>query len=62
MYTEKIFREVEVMNKVIVDLVQIIQLRYVDGTALLTLNEKDIQNLSAEVNDEGKPFGIEKLL
>ena len=56
LYTEKILREVEVMNEVIVDVVKIIQLKYVNGTALLTLNEKDLQDFLAEVNDEGKLF------
>ena len=47
------------MNEIMVDVVKIIQLRYVDGTALLTLNEKDLQDLLAEVNDRGIPYGID---
>ena len=34
-------------------------LRYADGTALLTCNEKDLQDLVTEVNDKGKPYEME---
>ena len=59
LYTEQIFREVEIMKRVTVGGVNINNLRYTDDTVLLTCNEKDLQNLVTAVNDKGKPYGME---
>ena len=34
-------------------------LRYADDTALLTCNEKDLQDIVPAVNDKEKPYGME---
>ena len=59
LYTEQILREVGVMKGVTVGGANINNLRYSDDTALLTSNEKDLQDLVTVVNDKGKPYRME---
>ena len=59
LYTEKIFREIEGMKRVIVGGSNIINNRYADDTALLTLCTTDLQDLVTEINNKGKPYGME---
>ena len=59
LYTEKIFKEIEVMEGVNVGGHNINNLRYADGTTLLALEEQKLQNLLTTVNDKGKLYGME---
>ena len=59
LYTEKIFREIEVMEDVNVGGHNINNLRYADGTSLLALEEQKLQNLLTTVNVKGKLYGME---
>ena len=59
LYTEKIFREVEEMNGVIIGGVNINNLRYADDTVLLAENNTDLQELVTAINDKGKRYGME---
>ena len=59
LYTEKIFREREGMKGVIVGGSNINNNRYADDTALLTLCTTDLQDLVTEINNKGKPYGME---
>ena len=59
LYTEKIFREIEDMKGVIVGGSNINNNRYADDTALLTLCTTDLQDLVTEINNKGKPYGME---
>ena len=57
--TPKIFREIEEMEDVNVGGHNINNLRYVDDTSLLALEEQKLQNLLTTVNDKGKLYGME---
>ena len=59
LYTEKIFRETEDMEGVIVGGHNINNLKYADDTSLLALEEQKLQNLLTTVNDKGKLYGME---
>ena len=59
LYTEQIFREIGFLKGDTVGGANISNLRYADDTALLTCNEKDLQDLVTAVSDKGKPYGME---
>ena len=59
LYTEKIFKEVEEMNGVVIGGVNISNLRYPDDTALICFCPIDLQSLVTVVNDAVKPYGME---
>ena len=59
LYTEKIFREVEDKDGVIVGGLNINNLRYADDTALVAFTIQNLKNLVNAVNEKGKPHGME---
>ena len=59
LYTEKIFREVEDMKGVNIGGVNINNLRYADDTVLLAEGPMFLQALLTDINEKGKPYGME---
>ena len=58
LYTEKIFRHIINMKGVNVGGKNYNNLRYVDDTALLAGNEKELTELTSKINEVGKQFGM----
>ena len=59
LYTENIFREVEDMKGINIGGVNINNLRYADDKVLLAESPMFLQALLTDVNEKGKPYGME---
>ncbi|KAG1659484.1 Leucine-rich repeat-containing G-protein coupled receptor 5 [Nymphon striatum] len=58
LYTEKIFREVDDMQGIVVGGVNINNLRYADDTVLIADSAAQLQELINAVNGSGRPYGM----
>ena len=59
LYTEKVFRDVEDLNRVMIIGININDLRYADDTAPLCFCPSNLQMLIDLCNEAGKSYGME---
>ena len=59
LYTEKIFREIDNANGVVIGGTNINNNRYADDTALMATTAVDLQELTTKIHEKGKTYGME---
>ena len=62
LYTEKIFREIDSANGVVIGGTNVNDNMYADDTVLMATTAADLQELTTKINEKGKPYGMEMKL
>ena len=58
----KIFREIDSANGVVIGGTNVNDNMYADDTVLMATTAADLQELTAKINEKGKPYGMEMKL